>query len=446
MSRRKKKPTDLSIYEASIESLSHDGRGIAHINGKTIFIEQALPHERIRFQLTNKHGTYDEGKTIEILQASPFRKQPPCPYHAVCGGCSLQHVDPNEQLKHKESVLLDQLKHFGQVLPETVHTPITSPSLGYRNKARLGLRYVAKKDKLLIGFREKNGRYITDIQQCLVLHPSMGLKINSLQQLLNAFEHKRSIPQIEVAVGDKETALVIRHLEPLSPIETQALIQFAETEKLSIYLQPEKMSSIYKLFPVDSPDDIYYILPDDSLTLFFHPCDFTQINPSVNISMVRQAKAWLALQSHDRLLDLFCGVGNFSLPLSKHCQSVTGIEGDPMMVEKAKKNAAWNQRSSVEFFQSNLADSVTSQPWFHRSYSKLLLDPPRSGALEILKQLAKHPFDRIVYISCNPATLARDAAELVHQQHYRLVQVNVMDMFPHTTHVESMGLFLKEDL
>lgn len=431
------------MEEISIEGLSHEGRGIAHLNGKTIFIENALPEERVRFQYTNIHGSYDEGKTVAILHASPNRVEPPCAYHALCGGCSLQHLTPEAQLKHKETMLLEQLKHFGQVEPENILEPLKGPTLGYRHKARLGVRYVKKKEKLVVGFREKNGRYITDIQTCSILHASIGEKIGLLQALLNTFSHVESIPQIEVAVGDSETALVIRHLETLSDTEVRSLIDFSKEHAFSIYLQPNSLSSVYKLSPDDKKNELSYSLTDHSITLYFHPCHFTQINPSINRLMIHRAKEWLDLQASDHLLDLFCGLGNFSLPLSKYCASVSGVEGELVLVEKARENARRNQLTHVDFYLSNLSETIKSQAWMSRNFNKLLLDPPRTGALEIIQQLHDRSFDCIVYISCNPSTFARDAGELVHQQNYRLAQISVMDMFPHTTHVESIGLFLK---
>jgi len=438
------KPLPLTTYITTIENLSHDGRGVAHIEGKTVFIENALPNEQVRFQYRKKHRAYDEAFAVEVLTTSPDRVAPPCPYDAICGGCSLLHCSTNAQLKHKQSALLEQLKHFGQIEPEHIVDPIQAHTLGYRTKARLGVHYLQKKDLMFVGFREKNGRYIADIQSCAVLHASIGTKVHLLRELISHFSIKHAIPQIEVAVGDTETALVIRHLEPFLPEELDQLCQFGAKEHLSIYLQPKNMASIHKIFPKDANELLSYTLPDHQVTIQFHPCDFKQVNQAINNKMVSRAIEWLELNNTDTVLDLFCGLGNFSLPMVKYCKKVIGVEGSLEMVERARKNAKNNQLTSVEFFVSNLFEPVKSQPWFSQTANKLLLDPPRSGALEIIQQLKNVLFEKIVYISCNPATFARDAGELVHQQGYHLKYLGILDMFPHTTHVESIALFTRE--
>lgn len=443
MSRRQFKKADPTPFTVTIESLSHDGRGIAHLDGKTTFIQNGLPGETVKATCIRTHGKFDEAIATEIINASPDRKTPPCKHYDKCGGCSMQHLSTDAQIKHKERMLLDQLKHFGNIKPETVLPPLTGPTLGYRRKARLGVRYVLKKEKLLVGFREKNGRYIAEINSCPVLDPRVGEKIEPLQQLIASLSIFQEIPQIEVAVGEKRTALIFRHLKPLNEVDHNKLIEFAKQSHFDIFLQPKGLDSIHKLWPEDNVDRLIYSLPDQQVSLQFHPSDFTQVNQSINPQMVNRAIELLDINQTDRLLDLFCGLGNFTIPLAKLCHSIVGVEGSVGAIERANENKKRNKIQNAEFHLANLAETVDHLPWTKESYSKILIDPPRSGAETMIPMILKMNPERILYISCNPATLARDAGLLTENKQYKLEKAGVMDMFPHTAHVESIALFVR---
>ena len=436
------KQNNPATLETTITKLSHDGRGIAQIKGKTTFIENALPGETVTFQLTRRHNKYDEGKAVEIIQPSPDRVEPKCRHFMVCGGCALQHMSHERQRQLKQEGLLEQLQHFGGVQPQTVLPPLIGNAWGYRRKARLGVKYVAKKQTVLVGFREKNGRYLAELNRCEVLHPSVGAIIEDLKSLISQLDAYQTLPQIEVAVSDESTALVFRHMEPLSETDQNKLIAFAQQKNIIVYLQPGKPETVHLLWPPQADPLLYYQLPEHTLTLAFHPTDFTQINTDINRQMVTRAVELLALKPTDRVLDLFCGLGNFTLALARHCAAVIGVEGATEMVRRAEKNAEINKLTNVQFYAADLAAETIHAPWMQLAFDKILLDPPRSGALAIIKQFPKlHP-RRILYISCNPATLARDTAELVNQG-YQLLQAGIMDMFPHTHHVETIAVFAK---
>lgn len=426
--------------EAAIHSLSHDGRGVAAVDGKTIFVDGALPQEKIRCQVTRQHSRYNEGTVIEVMTPAVDRVTADCPHFAVCGGCSLQHLSMNGQLQFKQQVLLEQLKHFGKVVPEIVLPALTGAAWGYRRKARLGVRYVRKKGKLLVGFREKHSNYLADLQQCLVLHPSIGERIVELSQLIAGLTHYESIPQIEIAVGDTASALVFRHLTPLCEEDLARLGEFAQASGLHVYLQPGAPESIHRLWPLHT-QPLAYTLPDQNIEILFGPLDFIQVNGEMNRLMLRQALMLLALQPDDQILDLFCGLGNFTLPIARYVRAVTGIEGSAVMVRKAEENACHNQIINTKFYRANLMEPVESAEWMRKQYDKILLDPPRSGAKEIIAHFSKFSAKKVVYISCNPATLARDAGELVHTHGYSLKQTGTMNMFPHTSHIEAIALF-----
>lgn len=430
-------------YTLNIHSQSHDGRGIALLNNKTTFVSGALTGENIRCKITQKRSSYYEADAVEIIESSPERVTPPCSHFGLCGGCSLQHMSLHAQLTLKQNTLLDQLKHFGKVIPQTILAPLSAQTTGYRRKARLGVKYVIKKNKLLIGFREKSSRYLADLESCAVLHPAIGQRFTALSQLIASLEIYTAIPQIEIAIGDEETALVIRHLEPLTESDTKKLEQFAEQYQFQIYLQPNRPLPIQKLWPKDGNERLTYTLPDEQLEFHFHPLDFTQINLEINRLMVKQAIQLLDLKPEDKVIDLFCGIGNFTLPIAKHAKHVTGVEGGDEMVKRAHDNAAHNKISNVEFHAANLMEPPAQAAWMKSHFNKVLLDPPRAGAKEILPFIAACGAEKIVYVSCNPATLARDAGELVHQYGYTLKQAGIMNMFPHTSHIEAMAVFEK---
>jgi len=427
---------------AQIHTLSHDGRGIATIQNKTTFIKGALPSETVTYQVTQKHTHYNEAHVLNILNTSSERVTPPCSHFGVCGGCTLQHMSEEKQIELKQQTLLDQLKHFGKVTPATVLPPLQADTLGYRRKARLGVKFVIKKNKVLIGFREKSSRYLADLERCVVLHPAVGERLNELSQLIASLENYQSIAQIEVAIGDVDIALVFRHLENLTEEDKEKLIEFGKKYLIHIYLQPNPPALLHKIWPADGYERLSYTLPHHQLEFIFHPLDFTQIHLELNRSMVKQALSLLELKTTDTVLDLFCGIGNFTLPMAQQAKHVTGIEGSQDMVNRARENAAHNQIQNVDFAMANLIAPIAA-PWMHSTYNKILIDPPRVGAKEILPYFTQFAAEKIVYVSCNPATLARDAGELVHQHGYHLSHAGIMNMFPHTAHIEAMAVFEK---
>lgn len=433
----------LAEIDVTIHSLSHDGRGIATINGKTTFVHGAMTGETVKCKITRQHRRYNEGIATEIKIAAAERVIAPCLHFGVCGGCSMQHMSMASQVQFKQQTLLEQLKHFGKIEPENILPPITGEAWGYRRKARLGVRYVIKKSKLLVGFREKFSNYLADIQQCLVLYPSVGTRITALAELITSLSQYQHIAQIEVAVSDDATALVFRHLTPLPEIDRIKLYEFGKSTGLHIYLQPNPPEAINKLWPENNNERLTYALPDYNLILQFHPLDFTQVNREINLLMIKQALQLLAPQSEDTILDLFCGLGNFTLPMARYAQQVIGIEGSDTMVKRAEENAQYNQINNAKFYAANLMEPSEQAPWMQRQYDKILLDPPRSGAKEIIVHFSQFSAQKIVYISCNPATLARDAGELAYTHGYKLKQVGVINMFPHTSHVEAIALFEK---
>ena len=425
-----------------ITALTHDARGIATIDGKTVFIEGALPGETVEFIYTKKRGKFDEAKVTEIIHQSPERVEPRCQHFGVCGGCALQHLSSEGQIALKQKLLLDQLEHFGKVQPEIILKPLIASAWAYRRKARLGVKYVVKKNAVLVGFREKNGRYLADLKRCEILHSSVGSLITPLQQLISKLAAYEHIAQIEVAIGDNATVLIFRNMVNLSIEDNQKLTDFAKQHNLIIYLQPNKPDSIHCIWPNDNPPTLFYQLPDYQITLDFLPNDFTQVNADINQQMIKQALKLLEPNENDRILDLFCGLGNFTLPLAKAAAYVVGVEGDAGLVQRAQANANKNNMSNVAFYQADLTADISSLPWAQEGFNKILLDPPRTGALEIMPKLAQLNADKIIYVSCNPATLARDAGELT-RLGYKLKTTGIMDMFPHTHHVEAMCLFVK---
>lgn len=448
MSKRRKKIPE-GIFEAAIESLSHDGRGIAHLDGKITFIRNSLPGEKVSFKYTNICGSFNEGVATEILIAAPQRVEPPCPHTEICGGCCLQHLSSEMQLKHKQNMVLEMLQHFGKVTPQEITSPLVDNNLGYRHKARLGVRVVTKKGGALVGFREQNGRYLAEINSCKILPACISNNITNLRELISSLQNANTIPQIEVAVSNKQTALIIRHLKPLPIIDLEKIIKFAKLHKFEIYLQPKGLDTVHRIWPEtptssrDLNERLSYTLPDHNVTLQFHPSDFTQVNPAINRKMVNQAIKWLNPQAGEQILDLFCGLGNFTIPLAKYCDHIAGVELSKQMVERGYENAKLNNIQNINFYAFNLKDDFANCCWT-KKYTKLLLDPPRSGAAEIIAKIKKFSPKKILYVSCNPATFARDAGELVNKHGYKLAKLGIMDMFPHTAHVEIMGLFVKQ--
>jgi 23S rRNA (uracil1939-C5)-methyltransferase len=443
MSRRQQRLPATPVT-ARVEKFSHDGRGIARIEGKATFIQHALPDETVTFQYLRKKRDFDEGKLLSVIEPSPHRVEPRCPHYTLCGGCSLQHLDGSAQIHEKQALLLDLLARIGRNEPETILPPLKGPLWNYRNKARLSVRFVEKKQAAFVGFREKNNpRYITEIDQCPVLNAKMDKQIINLRRMLDTFEAPHCIAQIELAAGDDDIALIFRNLSALSEHDEEKLREFGRAANFRIFLQPAGPDSVYLFFPDDGNEFLTYRLPDENITIKFHPTDFTQVNAELNRSMIQQALMLLELEPHDVVLDLFCGLGNFSLPLARHCAKVIGVEGSDAMVLRAQMNAEANGLTNTKFFCANLEDEFALASLGLHKISKLLLDPPRTGAMEIVKHIDKINPQRIVYVSCNPATLARDADILVNEHGYKLISAGVMDMFPHTAHVESIALFEK---
>ncbi|MEW6445924.1 MAG: 23S rRNA (uracil(1939)-C(5))-methyltransferase RlmD [Pseudomonadota bacterium] len=427
------------IFEASITGFSHEGRGVAHHEEKVVFVDGALLGERVKVKLTRTHRRYDEGEVIEVLEASPDRVEARCPHFGLCGGCSLQHMRDTAQIHAKQGVLLDNLRQLGKVEPESLLPPLTGPLWGYRRRARLGVKWVAKKGKVLVGFRERGSPYLAELSRCEVLDPSVGERLEELASLIGGMDAKDRIPQIEVAVGDNVTALVFRHMDPLSEGDRNRLLEYAKTTGLHLLLQPAGPDSVHRLWPEEG--ELYYAHPAHDVRIDFLPVDFTQVNGELNRKMVDLALKLLDPQPEERVLDLFAGLGNFTLPIARHAAEVIGVEGDAPMVKRGEESAEHNGIANTRHFVGNLFEPDPRQAWMQEKYDKILLDPPRAGAMEIMPYLAKMKPRRIVYVSCNPATLARDAGILVNEHRYRLVAAGVMDMFPHTAHVESIAVF-----
>lgn len=429
-----------SQHQALIESLSHDGRGVTRVDGKVVFVDGALPGELAEFMITRKRRSHCDAKAVNLLETSQLRVDPPCDVFGICGGCSMQHLDHDEQIVHKQQTLLDNLKRLGKVEPENLLPPLNGPVWNYRRKARLGIRYVEKKGGVLVGFRERGKSYITSLKECLTLDARISDLLPSLHELVEGLSCKTQIPQIEVAAGDNDAALVFRHLEPFTDNDHQLLIDFAQQHHVQVRLQPGGLETIKPLEP-ETPQPLFYELPEFNLKLFFSPTDFTQVNADINQQLISRALELLEPCENDNVLDLFCGLGNFTLPLATKARLVVGIEGNAPLVQRGAANAEFNNLSNVRFLQADLFGEhlnieLDTKP------NKLLLDPPRSGAIEVIQQLVpRYKPERIVYVSCNPATLARDSDLLVNHLGYQLKIAGVVNMFPHTSHIESIAVF-----
>lgn len=445
--QRTKKP-DPTPVQTTIESLTHEGKGVAHVDGKTVFIDDALAGEVVEFIYTRKKRDFDEGRLHRIIRASEQRVEPACAHFGVCGGCRLQHLDPAEQLRVKQNVLLDNLRRVGKVEAETILSPLGGAQWGYRRKARMGVRYVHKKERVLVGFRERGSSFLAELDSCKVLDPSVGEKLIHLGEVIRRLSIYRQIPQIEVAVADNTAALIFRHLEALTEEDKNILGEFGKLHNFQIYLQPKGPDTVRllssELETKQERPGLYYELHEQGLKMHFEPGDFTQVNHEINTRMVKRALELLQLDKNDILLELFCGLGNFTLPMAQQAKQIVAVEGDAGLIQRARENAVANGIDNVEYHVANLMENLDNMPWLkNKSYRKVLLDPPRSGAKETLPYIAATGADRILYVSCHPGTLARDAGELVHEYGYQLRAAGVMDMFPHTAHVESIALFEK---
>jgi 23S rRNA (uracil1939-C5)-methyltransferase len=425
--------------EADIVDLSHEGHGVARLDGKAVFVTDALPGERVVLRRVRRHRNFDEAVLESVLEASPDRVVPPCPHYGTCGGCALQHLSPAAQLTFKQGQLLENLARLGSVAPERTLEPLPGPVWGYRRRARLGIKNVPRKGRVVVGFRERAAPYVADLHGCSVLAPPLGTLIDPLAVLIGSLSIAARVPQAEVAVADNGCAMVLRVLDPPSPEDLERLREFEREHGIRIHLQPGGPGSVAPLTPGQAP--LHYGLPEFGVTLEFEPTDFIQVNGALNETMVRRAVGLLDPQPGDRVLDLFCGLGNFSLPLARRCGHVLGVEGDAGLVSRAVRNAARQGIGNVEYITADLAAPVMDAPWATGRYERVLLDPPRAGAREVLPVVGRCGASRVVYISCHPGSLARDAGLLVRDHGFRLVAAGVMDMFPHTIHVEAMAVF-----
>ena len=419
---------------------SHDGRGVAKFNDKIIFLRGAIPGEEVTFKYNKRCSQYDEAEVVSVLQASGHRIKAKCEHFEVCGGCALQYLVSSEQVQMKQAQVAAQL---GQVLgcdvKEKCLAPIEGPVWQYRRRARLSVKYVVKKEKVLVGFRERRGRYVAELNSCIILAAPIGQLLKPLASLIQSLEAYQCIPQIEIAVADNAVAIVIRHLDPLSASDKKKLVQFGDAKNIQIYLQAKGPDSIQLLENTESIE-LYYEMFDQQLRLYFQPTDFIQINATVNERLIQRAIAILQLQVGDTVLDLFCGLGNLSLSIASQGYKVVAVEGEASLIARAIANAKANHLDAVDFYVADLASDFQETTWFKQDYTTLILDPPRVGAMKAIQQLAAKHFNKILYVSCNPATLARDAKALS-EQGYQLLHWCVADMFPHTHHIETIALF-----
>ena len=441
---RSRSRLDRTPFQTDILDLSHDGRGVARREGeggKVTFITGALPGEVVSAEPTARNRHFDEARTLEVLQPSPQRVTPRCPHFGVCAGCVLQHLEESQQIVAKQRVLTDNLTRIGHVTPGTVLPPLVGDSWGYRRKGRFSVRRVEKKDKTLVGFREQDPRFVADLSQCLTVIPEIGSKVGAMAVFIETLDGKRDIPQIEFIAGDEAIMLTIRHMQPLTEADRAAWTAFGQEHGFAISLQPGGVESVQPLWPAEVP--LSFKLAPWDVELAFRPLDFIQVNASLNVKMIALALELLEAGPDERVLDLFCGLGNFTLPLARTVRDVVGVEGDAGLVARARENAERNGLANAQFHAADLTQDQRNAPWMRQGFDKLLLDPPRSGAIEVLQQLPLKQFKRIVYVSCHPGSLARDAGYLVNEQGFTLVSAGAMDMFPHTAHVESIAVFEK---
>jgi 23S rRNA (uracil1939-C5)-methyltransferase len=424
---------------ALIESLDREGRGVARVDGKALFVRGALPGERVEYAAQKAKPSYEIGALTRVLRASAARVEPRCPHFGTCGGCAIQHLEPRAQVAAKQRVLEDALWHLGKVRAESLFAPVHGLSWGYRHRARLSARYVPKKGGTLVGFRERSSAYVADMRSCDVLPPRVSALIVPLRTLIDGLSIRERLPQIEVAVGAAVVVLVLRILAPLTPPDEAAVRAFADEHLVQLWLQPEGPASARPFHPLVAPA-LDYELPEFGVRIGFLPADFTQVNDATNGILVRHAMQLLAPRSGERVLDLFCGLGNFTLPLARLGAEAVGVEGNAGLVERARANARANGLAA-EFRLADLFDegACARLP----RCDAMLIDPPREGAIAAVKTLGNSAPERVLYVSCDPATLARDAGVMVHVNGYRLAAAGIVNMFPHTAHVESMALFVR---
>ena len=430
------------IETGTVVGLTHEGAGIVR-DGKTAFVIGALPGEVINYRRQKRHRQYDEAVLIEVLQPSAERSEPRCKSFGVCGGCSLQHLAPERQLQSKEAELRDNLERIAKVAPDRWLESMHGPVWNYRRRARLGAKYVGKKGRVVIGFRERLAPYVADVERCEVLVPPLDDLIAPLGDMLSRLDIRERLPQLEVAVADNATALVLRVLSPPSEKDLSILRDFERARGVRFYLQPGGLDTIARLPSEDvaTEQPLFYALPDFNIELEFTPTDFIQINGAINRQLVTRAVDFLDLTPESRVLDLYCGLGNFTLALARKAGQVVGVEGEAGLIERARHNARRNSIQNAEFHVANLSEPpAPGTPWAKGGFTHVLLDPPRVGAREVLSTVSGFRPRRLLYISCHPGSLARDIGILVHDHGFALRAAGVLDMFPHTNHVESLAV------
>lgn len=428
----------------TIESLDQDGRGIAHADGKVIFIEGALIGERVTYSSFRKKPSFENAVATRILKTSYMRVEPKCVHFDMCGGCSMQHLDVRAQVAAKQRILEDNLQRIGKVKPGMILAPIYGEAWGYRQRARLSVRHVLKKGKTLVGFHEKRSSFIANMQYCEILPPKIAKLLPLLAQLNEQLSIRDQLPQIEVAVGEHVDVLVLRIMQALTPADEALLKQFADTHQVQFWTQTKGPETVKPFYPLDAPA-LSYSMPEFGVTMPYAPTEFTQVNSTMNRLMVSRALRLLNPQPNERIADFFCGLGNFTLPIARSGAQVLGIEGSAALVKRAEENAAYNALSgNAKFGEMNLFEMDEAALAKLGRFDKWLIDPPRDGGLELVRSITPETAPQtIVYVSCNPATLARDADVLVHEKGYELKAAGVMNMFPHTSHVESIAVFVK---
>ena len=439
MGRKKRREPET----AEITAVAHDGRGIAATEGKKVFVAGALKGEIVTYMRRKFRRNFDEAELLEVHEASPDRIEAECEAFGRCGGCSLQHISPERQRDIKAQTLRDNLERIGRVEPGTWLDPMTGPVWNYRRRARLAVKDVHAKARTLVGFREKHAPYITDMHRCEVLAAPIDSMIADLSELIGAMSIRARLPQVEVAVAENGVALVFRVLDPPSEADEALFRSFGERHELRIYLQTGGLDSVALFYPESVDESLYYTLPEFDVRVEFEPIDFVQVNNDINQRMVHFAVEQLGAGPDDRVLDLFCGIGNFSLPLARQAGTVLGVEGEKTLVDRAAENAARNGLDNVTFRVADLNKIDGTEGWVREGWDRMLLDPARSGAAEVVTRMHLFKPERIVYVSCHPGTLARDAGTLVHEQGYKLESAGIIDMFPHTAHVESIAVFTK---
>ncbi|MGL4574444.1 MAG: 23S rRNA (uracil(1939)-C(5))-methyltransferase RlmD [Burkholderiaceae bacterium] len=445
MGRASKKPAEPVFETLHIESVDLEAQGIARRDGKVAFVQGALTSETVVAQITGMRPKFDKAVVTEVLQQSSLRVAPRCKHFGVCGGCSMQHIDPHAQLAMKQRALEDSLWHLGRIRPEKILAPIAGPNWGYRYRARLSVRHVAKKGGVLVGFHERGSSYVADMTECHVLPPHVARLLVPLRELFAQLDMRDRMPQIELAVGQGDTVMVLRVLDAATDADRAKLLAFARAHGINFWLQPKGPETIYPLDPAQ-PGNLHYTLPEFDVRMPFAATDFTQVNHQINRVLVGQAIGLLDVHADHRVLDLFCGLGNFTLPLARKAAQVFGVEGSGALIKRAGQNAAHNGLADkVSYDVRNLFEVTAQDLRSWGRFDRWLIDPPREGGIAVVKALAElghaeRP-PRIVYVSCNPATLARDATVLVNEAGYALKAAGVVNMFPHTSHVESMAVF-----